>query len=52
MLITAFRSKFIFETLPIGFYVRLPFLGEGTWSRDPSWRVWSSWRELKALGQV
>ena len=52
MQVSGFRSRFMFESLPGGFFIRLPFLGEGVWNRDPVFRTWDSWATLKALGQV
>jgi hypothetical protein len=36
MIITALGSRFIYETLPAGFFVRLPFLGQVSIDRNPS----------------
>lgn len=52
MLIDAFRSRFIFETLPGGFFIRLPFIGQGVYHCDPGFRVWDSWGTLRATGEV
>ena len=52
MQVSGFRSRFVFESLPAGVFIRLPFQGEGVWSRDPVFRTWDSWTILKALGQV
>lgn len=35
MLVTAFRSRFVFEVLPGGFFLRLPYLGQVCFTRDP-----------------
>lgn len=36
MLVDAFRSRFIFETLPGGFFLRVPFLGQVCFARNPN----------------
>lgn len=50
-MLSFFSSRFVFESLPGGFFIRLPFIGQLTVAPDGG-TCFDPWRVIKATGEV